>query len=53
MKKLLGLFCVMLLIIVVSGPVVTTGYGGTFPGGGDTEGIFPGGGNTGGTFPGG
>ena len=45
MKKLLGLFCVMLLIFVVSGPVVATGNGGTFPGGGNTGGIFPGGGN--------
>jgi hypothetical protein len=53
MKKLLGLFCVMLLIFVVSGPVVATGNGGTFPGGGNTGGIFPGGGNTGGIFPGG
>ena len=33
MKKLLGLFCVMLLIFVLSGPVVATGNGGTFPGG--------------------
>ena len=53
MKKLLGLFCVMLLIFVVSGPVVATGNGGAFPGGGNTGGIFPGGGNTGGNFPGG
>ena len=45
MKKLLGLFCVMLLIFVVSGPVGATGNGGVFPGGGNTGGIFPGGGN--------
>ena len=53
MKKLLGLFCVMLLIFVVSGPVGATGNGGVFPGGGNTGGGFPGGGNTGGIFPGG
>jgi len=53
MKKLLGLFCVMLLIFVVSGPVGATGNGGVFPGGGNTGGVFPGGGNTGGIFPGG
>ena len=45
MKKLLGLFCVMLLIFVLSGPVVATGNGGTFPGGGNTGGTFPGGEN--------
>ena len=53
MKKLLGLFCVMLLIFVVSGPVGATGNGGVFPGGGHTEGVFPGGGQTKGVFPGG
>ena len=52
MKKLLGLFCVMLLIFVVSGPVGATGNDGTFPGKGHTQEIFPGGGNTGGEFPG-
>lgn len=45
MKKLLGLFCVMLLIFVVSGPIGATGNGGVFPGGGHTGGVFPGGGN--------
>lgn len=35
MKKLLGLFCVMLLIFVVSGPIGATGNGGVFPGGGN------------------
>jgi hypothetical protein len=29
-----------------------SGFGGTFPGGGNTGGVFPGGGNTGGVFPG-
>ena len=53
MKKLLGLFCIMLLIFVVSGPVGANGNGGVFPGGGNTGGIFPGRGNTGGVFPGG
>lgn len=53
MKKLLGLFCVMLLIFVVSGPIGATGNGGVFPGGGHTGGVFPGGGHTGGVFPGG
>lgn len=53
MKKLLGLFCVMLLIFVVSGPIGATGNGGVFPGGGNTGGVFTGGGNTGGVFPGG
>lgn len=45
MKKLLGLFCIMLLIFVVSGPVGANGNGGVFPGGGNTGGVFPGGGN--------
>jgi hypothetical protein len=38
------LFCVILLIFAVSGPVGATGDGGEFSGGGQTQGIFPGGG---------
>jgi hypothetical protein len=53
MKKLLGLFCVMFLIFVVSGPVGATGNDGTFPGKGHTQGIFPGGGNSQRVFSGG
>jgi len=53
MKKLLGLFCVMLLLFIVSGPVGATGNDGKFPGKGHVQGIFPGGDNTGGEFPGG
>ena len=46
MKKLLGLFCVMLLIFVVSGPVGATGNDGVFPGRGHLDGQFPGGGQS-------
>jgi hypothetical protein len=46
MKKLLGLFCVMLLIFVVSGPVGATGNDGDFPGRGHLDGQFPGGGQS-------
>jgi hypothetical protein len=52
MKKLLGLFCVMLLIFVVSGPVGATGKEGVFPGQGKNT-SFPGGGNSQSVFSGG
>ena len=46
MKKLLGLFCLILLIFAVFEPVGATGNGDEFPGGGQTKGIFPGGGQS-------
>ena len=52
MKKLLGLFCVMLLIFVVSGPVGATGNDGVFPGHGHKDKIFPGGENSQSVFSG-
>jgi len=53
MKKLLGLFCLMLLLFIVSGPVGATGNGGDFPGRGHLDGQFPGGGQSQSIFSGG
>lgn len=56
MKKLLGMFCVILLFFAVNVYAGTNGNHGNqgiFPGGGHTNGTFPGQGNTGGVFPGG
>jgi hypothetical protein len=53
MRKLLGLFCVILLIFAVSGPVWATGNDGVFPGRGHSDNIFPGGENSQSVFFGG
>ena len=46
MKKLLGLFCVMFLILVVSGPGGATGKDNVFTGRVHKDNVFPGGENS-------